>query len=254
MLDLGSLEPQPALKRLQVAHRGNIARPTLPDNSLAALRASLNAGVEFLEVDVRQADDGTLFLFHDGSFSRSNSTAPSNVRGVPVAQIASSLRSTITLDADHKEVIPTLADALSLIHQSSNSRNRSTLQLDLKGESDALALAVLELVQSRGLLPRVLVQLRTAERAALVLAHYPRARILVRCKSHAQLTEALKHPVEVVELERWVSSDAIREAHARGVLIAANVATSCLDEPTAHEYLRSRGVDMIMTDVANRGL
>jgi glycerophosphoryl diester phosphodiesterase len=251
LLSFESLEPQAALKRLKVAHRGNIAHPVLADNSLAALRTSLKAGVEFLEVDVRQADDGTLFLFHDGSFSRSNSNAASNLHGIPVAKIASSTRSTVTLDSDHKETIPTLADALELLKQGSNSQNLSTLQLDLKGESDALALAVLELAERRGALNRVLVQLRTAERAEFVLAKYPNARILIRCTSDKQLADALKYRIEAVELERWISSEAIRQAHARGVLVAFNVATSCLDQPTDHEYLRSRGVDIIMTDVAN---
>jgi hypothetical protein len=170
------------------------------------------------------------------------------LRGIPVAQIASSARSTVTLDAAQKEAIPTLADALSLIQYSSNSKDLSTLQLDLKGESEALILAVLELAQSRGMLNKVILQIRTPEHIALALANYPHARILARCRSHAQLSAALKHPIEAVELERWISSEAIRQAHARGVLVAVNLATSRLDEATTHEYLRSRGVDMIMTD------
>jgi glycerophosphoryl diester phosphodiesterase len=252
MLDVRALKPQPALQRLEVAHRGTIAHPTLPDNSLSALRASLEAGVAFLEVDVRRSEDGSLFLFHDGSFSCSNSNAPAHLRGVPISSIATSVRRTVTIGADHTEAIPTLADALSLIEQSSRSRSLSTLQLDLKGESDALVLAVLELVRARRLLGRVLLQLRTPDRVALALSRYPQARILVRCTSHAELTAALTYPIEAVELERWISSEAIREAHSRGVLVAVNVSSSCFDTPTTHEYLRSRGVDMIMTDGAGK--
>jgi len=252
MVDVGPLDPLPTLRHVEVAHRGNITRPALPDNSLAALRASLQAGLEFLEVDVRRADDGVLFLFHDGSFSRSNSNAPSRLRGVPIAQISSAERNTVSLDDDRKETIPTLADALSLVQESSGTSSSATLQLDLKGESDTLVLAALELVQARGLLSRVLVQLRTPERVALALATYPHARILARCTSHEQLTQALKYPIEAVELERWISSEAIRETHARGVLVAVNIAGSRLDEPNTHAYFRSRGVDMIMTDIGRR--
>ncbi len=247
MVDVGPLDPQPALAQREAAHRGNIARPNIPDNSLGALRASLQGGVEFLEVDVRRAADGTLFLFHDGSLSRANSNAPSNLRGIPVAQLAGATLGAVTLDDAQRESIPTLADALSLI---GSSGTRSTLLLDLKGESDALVLSVLELVSSRGLLERVLLQIRAPERIALVLANYPRARILARCRSQTQLTLALKYPIEVVELERWISSKAIRQAHARGVLVAINLASSRLDEAATHDYLRSRGVDMIMTDGA----
>lgn len=246
--DLGPLEVQPARTILTVAHRGNISSGTLPDNSLPALRHALAAGVQFLEVDVRRADDGTLFLFHDGSFSRSNSYAPSRLRGIPISQISSADRDTVSLDEAGTVRIPTLADALSLLEQSTNTT--SSLQLDLKGESDTLALEVLELVRARRLLHRVLLQLRTPQRVGVVLASYPTARILARCKSHAQLEQALAYKVEAVELERWITSEAVRLAHQRDVLVAINIAGSHFDEPATHQYFRARGVDMIMTNRA----
>jgi len=246
MADIGPLDEQPVLDFITVAHRGNIQKGRIPGNSLPALRASIETGVSFLEVDVRRSNDGALFLFHDGSFSRSNSSAPAHLRGIPVGTIASSERATVTLDNSVSIAVPTLADALSLIE-----RSKSTLQLDLKGESDALTFAVLELVSARGLLHRVLLQLRSPERVALVLANYPTARVLARCKSPKQLQQVLQYRVEVVELERWLTSDAVRLAHAQGVLVAVNIAGSRLDEPNTWGYLRSRGVDMIMTDRAN---
>lgn len=250
MVDIGPLDEEAPLENLTVAHRGNVYSGNvhsrrLPDNSLPALRASIAAGVQFLEVDVRRSSDGTLFLFHDGSFSRSNSNAPAHLRGIPVASIDSPDRAAVTLDASGSATVPTLADALSIIEQS-----QGTLQLDLKGESDELAFAVLQLVSARGLLHRVLLQIRSLERVALVLANYPTARVLVRCKSFEQLQQALQYRVEAVELEQWITSKAVRLAHARGVLVAVNIAGSRLDEPTTWEYFRSRGVDMIMTDRA----
>jgi glycerophosphoryl diester phosphodiesterase len=248
MVDIGPLEEQPALDLITVAHRGNINRGAIPDNSLPALRHALDAGVQFLEVDVRRSTDGTLFLFHDGSLSRSNSYAPSHLRGIPIGQLSSANRNVVRLDSAGQVEIPSLADALSLLKQSRSSH--TTLQLDLKGESDTLALEVLGLAQSYGMLNRVLVQLRTPERVALVLSNYPHARVLARCKSHAQLEQALKYRVEAVELERWITSDAVRLAHSRSVRVAINIAGSRLDEPSTHEYFRTRGVDMIMSDRA----
>lgn len=252
LADIGPLDEQTPRAHITVAHRGSIHSPTsdgsrIPDNSLPALRQAITFGVEFLEVDVRQSADGSLFLFHDGSLSRANSYAPSRVRGVPIGSLASSERTAVPLDSAGVVGIPTLADALSLIERSSNT----TLQLDLKGESDSLALSVLELVRARGLLHRVLLQLRSPERIALVLAHHPTARVLARCTSLEQLHLALQYRVEVVELERWITSEAVRRAHERGVLVAINIAGSRLDEPSTWEYLRSRGVDMIMSDKAH---
>gem|GEM_PF-2468259 len=246
MADIGPLDEETPLGHLTVAHRGTIDKGSLPDNSLPALRASIAAGVEFLEVDVRRASDGTLFLFHDGSFARSNSDASAHLRGIPVSNVSSADRAAVTLETSGSATVPTLADALSIIEQS-----QGTLQLDLKGESDALTFAVLELVSTRGLLHRVLLQLRSPERAAFVLKNYPTARVLVRCTSFEQLQQTLQYRVEAVELERWITSKAVRLAHARGVLVAINVAGSRLDEPSTWDYLRSRGVDMIMTDRAN---
>jgi glycerophosphoryl diester phosphodiesterase len=242
--DLAPFGPQPRLANLTVAHRGNISGGELPDNSLPALRQALNAGVPLLEVDVRLANDGSLFLFHDGSFTRFNSNAPRILRGVPIAEIPSSERNQVTLDKSGSVLIPTFADALGLIEQD----RLATLQLDLKGESDQLALEVLKLVAARKLLHRVLVQIRSPERIGFLLGSYPEARILARCRSWQELEQALKHRIEAVELERWITADAVALAHRHGVLVGINVANSRYDTPEVRSYLRSRGVDLIMTD------
>lgn len=51
-----------------VAHRGYSARA--PENTLAALRAALDAGASSLEWDVRMARDGIPVLFHDDVLDR----------------------------------------------------------------------------------------------------------------------------------------------------------------------------------------
>jgi glycerophosphoryl diester phosphodiesterase len=51
-----------------VAHRGY---PKLfPDNSLVGIRAVLDAGARYLEVDVQMSTDGTVYLFHDEDLQR----------------------------------------------------------------------------------------------------------------------------------------------------------------------------------------
>ncbi|MBC7287837.1 MAG: hypothetical protein H5T86_07290 [Armatimonadetes bacterium] len=51
-----------------VAHRGYSARA--PENTLAALRMALDAGVRACECDVRRAADGTIVLIHDATVGR----------------------------------------------------------------------------------------------------------------------------------------------------------------------------------------
>ena len=193
---------------------------------------------------MRQAKDGELFLFHDGSLSTGNSFAPEDALGAPISSLPSELRSTVKLDKLGQVGIPKLSQALDLISEFPSS----SLQLDLKAESDNLTLAVLSLITSRNLLNRTLIQIRSVERANLVLSRWPKARILIRCKDEAALESALKLPIEAVELERWITSRAVQEAHTKNILVALNLATSSFDTPEMWSYLKSRGVDMMMTD------
>jgi glycerophosphoryl diester phosphodiesterase len=228
------------------AHRGVLQRGTRPDNSIAAIRQSIDAGVPFIEVDVRRSDEGDLFLFHDGSFHRDNSEAPSELRERPIQSLSRVEREGVYLDEAHTQTVPTLAQALDAVRGS-----RSTLQLDLKGESDLLTTSTLDLVLSKQQLSQVLVQIRSPERVGLVRMRYPSARILARCRSMEDLRSVLQHNVEFVELERWISSDAIALAHASHANVLVNLAGTRLDEPTTWEYFRTRGVDSITTDRAD---
>ena len=46
-----------------IAHRGFSGR--YPENTLAAVRAALKLGVDFVEIDVQETSDGELIVFHD---------------------------------------------------------------------------------------------------------------------------------------------------------------------------------------------
>jgi glycerophosphoryl diester phosphodiesterase len=48
---------------LIIAHRGYSGR--YPENTLAAIRAALDLGVDFVEIDVQETCDGELIVFHD---------------------------------------------------------------------------------------------------------------------------------------------------------------------------------------------
>jgi hypothetical protein len=190
--------------------------------------------------------DKELFLFHDGSIYTDNSFAPSHLHGRSVQSLNAEERRTVSLDRDGGISIPLLSEALDALRGS-----QSAAQLDLKQESDDLALAVFDLLNCRNQIHQALVQIRTPERARLILQRYPHARVLGRCKDMKTLREFLAIEPEYVELERWASSEAIEQAHKAGVAVIANVASSRLDEAVTWEYLRSRGFDGIMSDHAS---
>ena len=53
---------------LIIAHRGFSGR--YPENTLAAIRAALAVGVDFVEIDVHETRDGELIVFHDYRLNR----------------------------------------------------------------------------------------------------------------------------------------------------------------------------------------
>src|SRR5947208_2872789 len=51
-----------------ISHRGEHLRH--PENTMPAFRAAVDAGADFIEVDVRTTSDGKLVLMHDASVDR----------------------------------------------------------------------------------------------------------------------------------------------------------------------------------------
>ncbi|MGD1018483.1 MAG: glycerophosphodiester phosphodiesterase [Verrucomicrobiia bacterium] len=64
------MEAQPAVTTRPsiIAHRGFSGR--YPENTLASVRAALDLGVDFVEIDVQETADGELIVFHDFGLRR----------------------------------------------------------------------------------------------------------------------------------------------------------------------------------------
>ncbi|WP_430809950.1 MULTISPECIES: glycerophosphodiester phosphodiesterase family protein [unclassified Carboxylicivirga] len=58
-------------KIMVCAHRAN--HYTTPENSIAALEASISEGIAFAEIDIKQSKDGKLVLMHDNTIDRTTS-------------------------------------------------------------------------------------------------------------------------------------------------------------------------------------
>ncbi len=243
--DFESVPLRPPLHRYTIAHRGSL-HEGLPDNSIPALKDALAKGVQFLEVDVRQGDDGELFLFHDGSLQKTNYASPPELLGKKVQKLCTSDRGKVRLDVAGVVEIPTLREALATIAQSPTA----TLQIDLKGESDRLLNAVVDLLRTENKLSRAVIQVRHPERVARIRTQEPRARILARCRDMHQVDQAIAAKVEFVELERWITGEAVEKCHKANITVVLNVAAPKYDNAQTWEFFRARGVDAVMTDHA----
>ena len=105
------------LRRQAVAHRG-LHGAGVPENSIAAFRAAIAAGVA-IELDVRLSADGAPVVFHDERLERLTG-APGLVETCP----ASELRALRLLGTDER--VPLLSDALRFV------RGRVPLLVEVK--------------------------------------------------------------------------------------------------------------------------
>jgi len=243
--DFESVPLRKPLHRYAVAHRGSL-HEGLPDNSLPALQQAISKGVRFLEVDVRQGADGELFLFHDGSLQESNYSSPKELLGKRVQELSTGDRGKVRLDPAGLIGIPTLKAALATLDTS----ERATLQIDMKGESDHLLDATVKILKQEGKLSRAVIQLKNPERIRRIRSQEPQLQILARVRDMEQLDQAVASRVAFVELERWITGEAVEKCHAANITVVLNVAAPRYDKKETWEFFRARGVDSIMTDHA----
>lgn len=243
--DFESVPLRSPIHRYAIAHRGSL-HEGLPDNSIPALKDSISKGVQFLEVDVRKGADGELFLFHDGSLQESNYSYPQELLGKQVQELSTGDRGKVRLDATGLIGIPTLREALATLDASKTA----SLQLDLKGESDQLLESTVKLLSHEGKLSRAIIQLKNPERIRRIKAQEPATRILARARNMEELENAIASKVEFIELERWITAEAVEKCHTANVTVVLNVAAPRYDTKETWEFFRARGVDSIMTDHA----
>ncbi len=97
----------PWLVQTPIAHRGSFDNPRIPENSLAAFRASMDRNLP-IELDVYLAADGVPIVFHDGDLSRLTSST------AKVSELSSDELTRLRL-FDTEERLPLLAEVLDLV-------------------------------------------------------------------------------------------------------------------------------------------
>ncbi len=91
---------------LRIGHRG--AACHAPENTLAAIRAGISLGVDFIELDIQSTRDDRLIVIHDQSVDRTTN-GTGFVSDLTGAQVQA-------LDAGEGESVPTLEAALAAIN------------------------------------------------------------------------------------------------------------------------------------------
>jgi glycerophosphoryl diester phosphodiesterase len=215
-----------------IGHRG--VRGPLPENSLAAFRRALDAGLDGLETDVQRTRDGALVLVHDEV-----------VTGVRVAE---------ALEHEVAAVVPALArldELLALVRDAPGT----LLNVELKtssGRARALPRAVARALRESGIEDRVLVSSFDPLALARFRLAAPHVRTAYLWLDRPATPRALRRPWPAP----WLHVDALHAHHAavdaelvaraRERNLALNVWT--VNDPQEIRRLLALGVSGIMSD------
>jgi glycerophosphoryl diester phosphodiesterase len=223
------------------AHRG--ANRQAPENTLAAFRAALDAGVDAIETDVHLTRDDHVVISHDATGARTAGVARA-IADSTLAEVAAWNVGSATQQAH----IPTLAETLDTLPA-------ARFNIDIKQHDQASVERVLDVVRKRG-----------AERRVLLTSFSSRVTREVQRRGYAgPIGLGRGECVRAVLLGGWgLRLDAARRAqlplrqgpldltrsariaklHARGLAVDYWV----VNDVRLAEQLLDRGADGIVTD------
>jgi glycerophosphoryl diester phosphodiesterase len=219
------------------AHRG--VSTEAPENSVAAIRAAIAAGADYLETDIQVSKDGVLVVAHDSDFSRLGGVAKKvweltyeEIRAIPLgSRSAPQFRN---------EVTPTF-DALL-----EETKGRIKVNIELKyygGHQPDLARKVVEAVRAHGMLDQVVIQCLEYEPLLQVRQLAPAVPVGYLLSFNAREPSRLNVDFLSVEQNR-LDRPFLRKAHQRGQQVYAWTVNTVEDL----QRLFDLGIDGVITD------
>jgi glycerophosphoryl diester phosphodiesterase len=182
---------------LTVAHRA--LHTKYPENSLAAVRHSIESGLDMIEIDVRRTKDGILILMHDESLERTTN-GTGRVRDLTYAEI---MQFTLKENANDASIhpIPTLEEVLQV------SKDHILVDLDIKA---APVKELVDMVKKTGTGDQVLFFQHYNATHDSILSIDPGLMIVPRADSAEQVLNFIKqyHPL-VIQIPSEVASETL---------------------------------------------
>lgn len=219
-----------------IAHRG--ASAVAPENTLAAVRAAVEAGADWVEVDVQESADGTVFVFHDRDFKRFHGPGRA-LRDMRDAEIDSIDIGSWKSPDFAAERAPRLAEVLALC------KERSGVLIELKyyGTPGRLEERVIEQVEAAGMADQVMIM--SLNHAGVRTVRRLRPQWKVGLLSTVAVGDLTRLDVDFLGLNvRTVTQPLLRSAARRGL----KVHVWTVNDPLAMAAQLGRGVDGLITD------
>lgn len=209
----------PGERALIAAHRGGGA--AAPENTLPAIRAALQAGYEYVEVDLALSADGHAVLMHDKTVDRTTD-GQGRVADLTLAELRALDAGAWFGAAYAGTPVPTADEVLDLL-----AAEGGRALLDLKGRWDAAAVAHLAAgLEARGLTDRVVAAGFDARTLAALVAAAPAV---------PRMTTLRTLPADVV--------DAARQFGVSGVIVDRR---EVIRHPEVVEQLHAEGLRIVV--------
>jgi glycerophosphoryl diester phosphodiesterase len=132
---------------LVIAHRG--ASSLAPENTMAAICAAIELGVDIVEVDVHRSADGELVVVHDSTVDRTTD-GEGRVSRLTLEELKALDAGSWFKSSFREERIPTLREVLEAVG------DRAIVLIELKAKR--IELQTIELVQELGMSHQVMIQ------------------------------------------------------------------------------------------------
>jgi glycerophosphoryl diester phosphodiesterase len=218
---------------IRVGHRG--AAGHAPENTVAAIHAGIDCGVEFVEIDLRRTADGALVALHDATVNR---TTDGSER---ISRL--SLQEVKGLDAGNGTRIPTLEEAL----EAAGRRTGLMLELKVRG----IAQQTVDTVRRTGFAGHLLYASFLHDELTRVREADPGASLMVLFDRvpPASVARAMKYAPSHVGLRHSKATQRLVEAFHRANL---QVFVYTPNRPADIQRALSLGVDGIISNFPDR--
>lgn len=221
-----------------------------PEDTVAAVRAAIVLGIDFIETDPRPTKDGHLVNVHDTDVNRTT-TGKGDVDTMTLAEIQALTLITDEFPGDFScEHIPTLEEVLAA------AKGKVHVLVDAN-KTDRVDLLV-GAIQSTGTVDWAIFDTSSIDKIDQALALEPALHTMLRVTSTddlaAQLAHFSAHPPVMVEIEKGADTKAliaaIHAAKNRALtdVFASDVAANLSHDPKVYETYLTEGYDVLQSD------
>lgn len=238
--------------RLVSGHRGAGGELGViaPEDTVAAVRAAIVLGIDFVETDPRPTKDGAIVNLHDPTVDRTTD-GTGDVDQLTLAEIQALHLKTDDLAGDYScERVPTLEDILS----AAKGKVHVLVDANKTDKVDLLVAAI----QKTDTLDWAIFDTDSQDKIDQALAIEPGLHTMIRVSTADELTAELEHfaahPPVLVEVhdggDASVLVPAIHAANNRALtdVFPSDVATSLSDDPSLYDEIWAEGYDTLQSD------